>query len=236
MKRLLVVSCLIAIEFVLVQLPAGSQTLSPDNTYVLHATPRQVTTSAPLTLTFNEYFMQGKKQMVRRAEVTIPPTDVNNSLTARVAFVEHPASEVLFVLNVRSRNIPATTSAPLVLTLASGLVVTIPQSAVHEAATNWLRGNLSTSSSVSGTATTTESVTATITAKCAKDWPDDFRMRKYCQDQQLEGIAALQRRTMDDSADHQTIRKKCANDWPDDYRMRDYCEVQQLKALAAIGK
>jgi hypothetical protein len=46
---------------VFVTVPAGSQTLSPDNTYVFHASSRQATTSAPLTLTFNEYFMQGKK-------------------------------------------------------------------------------------------------------------------------------------------------------------------------------
>jgi hypothetical protein len=56
-------------------------------------------------------------------------------------------------------------------------------------------------------------------------------MRKYCQDKQFEGVAAVQRRTMDDSADHQTIRKKCATDCPDDYQMRHYCEVQQMKAL-----
>jgi hypothetical protein len=61
-------------------------------------------------------------------------------------------------------------------------------------------------------------------------------MRKYCQDKQQEAVAALQKRTMDGSANHLTIRKKCATDWPDDYQMRDHCEVQQLKALAAIGK
>jgi hypothetical protein len=91
---------------------------------------------------------------------------------------------------------------------------------------------------VSGTGTTAVpgSATPTITAKCAKDWPDDFQMRKYCQDKQAEGFAALQARTMDNSADRQTIRKKCASDWPDDFQMRDYCEVQQLKALGAIIK
>lgn len=35
---------------------------------------------------------------------------------------------------------------------------------------------------------------ATIRKKCATDWPDDFRMRNYCEEQQLKGLAALRRR------------------------------------------
>jgi hypothetical protein len=61
-----------------------------------------------------------------------------------------------------------------------------------------------------------------IGAKCAKDWPDDFRMRAYCEEQQRAGASNLSSRTMTTS-DQQTIRSKCATDWPDDFRMRDYC-------------
>jgi hypothetical protein len=49
----------------------------------------------------------------------------------------------MIVLNVRGRNIPATTSDPLVFTLASGTVVSVPQSAINSGATAWLRPRLS---------------------------------------------------------------------------------------------
>jgi hypothetical protein len=221
----------------------AAQSLQHDNAFVLQAQARQATTTAPLLLTFSEPFMRGKARLTRQTEVTVPATDVLQGLTTQVranvgsSFAKETPGEDLFVLNVRSRNIPATTHDPFVLTLASGTVITIPQSSVHEGATMWVRANLPIGSAVSaGTASVLEPVSVTVTEKCAKDWPDDFRMRKYCQDKQHEALAALQGRTMDDSADHLTIRKKCATDWPDDYQMRDYCEIQQLKALAGIGK
>lgn len=36
-----------------------------------------------------------------------------------------------------------------------------------------------------------KSVESTIQAKCAKDWPDDFRMRAYCVEQQREAATKL---------------------------------------------
>ena len=129
---------------------ATAQSLSSDNAYVLKATARQATTTAPLTLTFSEPFMLGKKRMVRQTSITIPPTDVVDSRTTQVrahkgsAFASQPMTEFLFVLDVRSRNIPATNRDPLVLTLASGTVVTIPASGIHDGATMWLRANWST--------------------------------------------------------------------------------------------
>lgn len=216
----------------------GWQTLDPQNVYVLHAAPRQATTSAPVTLTFREFFLQGKKQMVRQTEVTIPNSDIHQVLTMQVrsAGDTAPAGELLFVLDVRRRNIPATTRAPLVLTLASGAEITVPSSAVDDGATMKLRYLVPTAMGADTAVTSGAEPSAGIAANCAKDWPDDFQMRKYCQDKQIEGVAALQRRTMTDSADHRMIRNKCATDWSDDFQMRDYCELQQLKALAAIGR
>lgn len=72
-----------------------------------------------------------------------------------------------------------------------------------------------------------------IGPKCAADWPDDFKMRAYCQDTQRAAITAMSARSMT-TADERTIRAKCSKDWQDDYKMRDYCEVEQLKALARI--
>ncbi len=75
---------------------------------------------------------------------------------------------------------------------------------------------------------------AIISAKCASEWPDDFRMQKYCKDQQYEGLRALRTRQM--TGVLAKIRSKCASDWPDDFRMRDYCEKQQLKAFRELNR
>jgi hypothetical protein len=74
-----------------------------------------------------------------------------------------------------------------------------------------------------------------IVPRCARDWPDDFRMRQFCEDQQRSAVQSLRSRTMT-GGDEGIIRAKCARDWPDDYRMRNYCEEQQLKALKSIRR
>jgi hypothetical protein len=73
-----------------------------------------------------------------------------------------------------------------------------------------------------------------IGAKCAADWPDDYRMQEYCVKTQRESSDALDARSMTGSRE-QGIRAKCQKDWSDDYKMRNYCEEQQLKSLRAIG-
>lgn len=73
-----------------------------------------------------------------------------------------------------------------------------------------------------------------IRSKCASEWPDDFRMQKYCQDQQFEGLRALRSRVM--AGPLAPIRSKCAQEWLDDFRMRDYCETQQLEALRQLNR
>jgi hypothetical protein len=73
-----------------------------------------------------------------------------------------------------------------------------------------------------------------IRSHCTSEWPDDFRMRKYCEDQQKEGLSALRARRLNGSLSK--IRTKCAKEWPDDFRMRDYCEKQQLKAVRELGR
>lgn len=74
-----------------------------------------------------------------------------------------------------------------------------------------------------------------VRPKCAKEWPDDFQMRAYCETQQHEALGKLRGRQMA-NGDRLTIRNKCAKEWPDDYQMRNYCEEQQLKALQSIGR
>jgi len=63
----------------------------------------------------------------------------------------------------------------------------------------------------------------TISVKCLKEWPNDRRMRAYCEERQVEAVKKLRRDTPANSSTF-TIRQHCANEWPDDYRMRVYCE------------
>ncbi len=75
-----------------------------------------------------------------------------------------------------------------------------------------------------------------IKKKCAKDWPDDFRMQVHCIEQQAKGLKSLSSpvdRTIS-SQDHSLLRVKCENEWPDDFRMRAHCEEQQIKGLQKI--
>lgn len=76
----------------------------------------------------------------------------------------------------------------------------------------------------------------TIEQKCAEEWPNDFRMRSYCQEQQREGIAALGRGRPASVSQEAfvIIRGKCAEEWPRDFKMRAYCESQQYEGYHAL--
>ncbi len=73
-----------------------------------------------------------------------------------------------------------------------------------------------------------------IRSKCLTEWKDDFRMRKYCEDQQQEALEALRARQL--TGPLAKIRSNCAKEWRDDFRMRDYCEKQQLEALRGLSR
>ncbi|MCK4307222.1 hypothetical protein KAW50_03230 [candidate division WOR-3 bacterium] len=77
-----------------------------------------------------------------------------------------------------------------------------------------------------------------IEKHCAREWPDDFRMRAYCEKQQREGLATLKLGKPNDISgkDFQVVRSKCAREWPDDFRMRAYCEKQQFEAIRELRK
>ena len=79
-----------------------------------------------------------------------------------------------------------------------------------------------------------ESAQPIIEAKCRAEWADDFRMQKYCQDKQHDGLRELQSREMAGSP-LSGIRNKCTEDWAEDFRMRAYCEEKQLSALRALS-
>lgn len=75
-----------------------------------------------------------------------------------------------------------------------------------------------------------------IEQKCAEEWPNDFRMRKYCHDQQQKGIVQLMGSNPTDINPDalRIIRGKCAEEWPRDFRMRAYCESQQYEGYRAL--
>lgn len=89
------------------------------------------------------------------------------------------------------------------------------------------------SQSTAASAPATGGPMSVIRPKCAKEWPDDFKMRAFCEEQQQEGYRKVQSRAMT-SGDQQTIRRKCSSEWPDDFKMQDFCEEQQLEALRKL--
>lgn len=94
-----------------------------------------------------------------------------------------------------------------------------------------------------------------IKAQCAAEWPGDFRMQRYCQEQQLEGaiqmIAFMQKTGISNMNAKEWEAKakagdpyaqmgaKCMGEWmtdtATDYRMIAYCLKQQLEAWQAMS-
>lgn len=75
-----------------------------------------------------------------------------------------------------------------------------------------------------------------IEQKCTEEWPNDFRMIKYCEEQQRGGIEKLDRGmpTGIEPDAFRIIRGKCAQEWPRDFQMRAHCESQQYEAYRAL--
>jgi len=130
-------------------------------------------------------------------------------------------------------------SGSLIIKLASGTTIRVPKAdwssqwseAVDEAVR---KQELEKAAGSSAEPPSDAAAAPMIRSHCAKKWPDDFRMRKYCGDQQNEGLRALRTRRM--TGVLAKIRSKCASEWPDDFRMRDYCEKQQIEALRKLNQ
>ncbi|NIV11875.1 MAG: hypothetical protein GWN62_11540 [Aliifodinibius sp.] len=130
-------------------------------------------------------------------------------------------------------------SGNLIVKLASGATIKIPKedwssewsAAVDEAIKNQ---EMEKAARSSAEPPSDAIAAAMIHSHCAKEWPDDFKMRKYCEDQQYEGLRALRARQM--TGVLAKIRSKCATEWPEDFKMRDYCEKQQIEALRKLNR
>lgn len=208
---------------------------------------RQATTQSPLDMTLKS----GDRITVSPKDVHEPATMVIRTMLNQQAY--RPVDAALaFVLHVRE--LTPDGQSHVKVTLFSGATVRVRSDDIRDARLTFLRTALREAVAAEqalalqrGPAQAQaaqpsrdpagppplEAAISIIRAKCAKDWPDDFTMRAYCQKQQDEGLAELHRRSMN-SPDHRTIRTKCAKDWQEDFLMRNYCEDQQLKALASI--
>jgi hypothetical protein len=215
-------------------------TLPPEERTVIIAarSSSQATTQSPVEITLKS-----------GARLTVSPRDVHDYATsiARGLVMKQASSSLsaglVYVLEVKGV-IPAGKSH-VDIALTSGPTVRVPADDIRDARLSFLRTALAEARSVDGVptpgtsqassdGTSDATAVAIIRQTCAKEWPDDFRMRAYCQDQQDKGLAALRQRSMTGSPEHRTIRTKCAEEWPDDFRMRNYCEEKQLEALKVI--
>jgi len=78
---------------------------------------------------------------------------------------------------------------------------------------------------------------AIIEEKCASDWPDNYRMRAACIEQQGKVLNKSLSSPIDPRLplqDHTLLREKCAKDWPDDFRMRARCEQNQIRGFQKL--
>ncbi len=76
-----------------------------------------------------------------------------------------------------------------------------------------------------------------IERHCEQQWPEDYKMRAYCKEQQRAALEELSRGRPDDIPEEafDRIRSMCAHQWPDDFVMRRYCEVEQFKAYRQLN-
>jgi len=85
---------------------------------------------------------------------------------------------------------------------------------------------------------TNEEVNTVIKNHCSKEWPNDFNMRAYCQEQQTEGYNELLKSAPIgmSASDFQKIKSLCEEEWETDYNMRAYCEEQQIDGYNQLLK
>lgn len=77
---------------------------------------------------------------------------------------------------------------------------------------------------------------STLQAKCAEEWPSDYRMKEHCRKTQTEAVRTLDGGALPgvDQAAFRIIRGKCAEEWPRDFRMRAHCEKTQSDGYRAL--
>lgn len=80
-------------------------------------------------------------------------------------------------------------------------------------------------------------VEALIQKNCSSDWPDNFRMRGACIEQQRKVLNKSLASPSDSGLPlegQSLMREKCAKEWPDDLRMRVRCEQNQIQGYQKL--
>jgi hypothetical protein len=91
----------------------------------------------------------------------------------------------------------------------------------------------------SSTAPAAGDIQGTIRAHCTKEWPTDYRMQSYCQQQQQEAAVKMGQRLQagfKNTPQGQTILLQCFKEWPTDYRMQNYCIEQQIEGFNKLSR
>jgi hypothetical protein len=159
---------------------------------------------------------------------------IGASLLASAAAAQEWTGVVLKATSVKEDD-----SGNIVVQLVSGATIRVPKADWSKQWSNTLTEAIRSQQAKNAARSSAEPPTDAaaepmIRTHCAQEWPDDFRMRKHCEDQQKTGLRALRARQATGTlAD---IRSKCATEWPDDFRMRDYCEKQQIEALQELNR
>lgn len=81
-----------------------------------------------------------------------------------------------------------------------------------------------------------------VAARCAAEWPDDYRMQVFCADRHADGALTVTQtlRIAEDVGDRQVARAimRCAAEWTDgygvDWRMAGYCVDRQIEAITRL--
>jgi hypothetical protein len=76
-----------------------------------------------------------------------------------------------------------------------------------------------------------------IEEKCAADWPDNYRMRAACIEQQQRVLNKSLSTPADAGLppeDQTLVREKCAHEWPEDFRKRRVCEQKQIQGFQRL--
>lgn len=73
---------------------------------------------------------------------------------------------------------------------------------------------------------------------CKEQWPDDFSMRAYCEENEEDGLNDLKRGKPSDisNTDFDIVRDHCSETWEDNYSMWAYCEDDQFDSIRELAE
>ena len=81
-------------------------------------------------------------------------------------------------------------------------------------------------------------IKTTIKEHCQSEWPDDEKMKAYCEQLQYEGIETLNQGKPENISDSEfnVIHDECEKEWPTDYQMRAFCEKKQYEGIETLNQ